>query len=93
MADEATTARTAPHAPAEHRPGEQISAARLTEIRALRLPPGVGRHLGTDAERELYRLSLQFWNGLQDLLLDHAHLTAASTVTAEELARWRGDVQ
>ncbi|WP_445524766.1 hypothetical protein [Streptomyces cyslabdanicus] len=70
-----------------------IQPQRLAEIRALKFTTGLNPACGvfaTGTERELYRLAATSWNALQDLLRDHAHLTAAHADTAERLAQWEG---
>ncbi|MFE2045709.1 hypothetical protein ACFXAZ_33300 [Streptomyces sp. NPDC059477] len=72
---------------------EQISPARLDEIRAMTFTTGINPaagHFDTDTERELYQLAARCWNALQTLLRDHEHLTKAHSEASERLAAWEG---
>lgn len=77
-------------------PASAVSAERLDEIKALRFTLPDGRHpprtFATPAERQLYQLAATVYRALRDVLDDHQHLTDAHTATAEELARWTGEL-
>lgn len=77
----------------EERPVEQLSPARLAEIKSLRFTTGLNAacgHFDTEVERELYLLAARCWNALQEVLRDHAHLTTAHDEVTARLATWEG---